>query len=211
MTPLIFSLLQKHYGKTEYYLRWKTPEELLVATILSAQCTDERVNIVTRGLFKKYKNPQAFAETNLPQLEQDIRSTGFFRNKAKAIKKSNELLVDKYHGKLPHAMGDLLTLPGVARKTANALQQNAFGIVEGIVVDTHVIRLSNRFGWSETKNAVIVEKDLMRIIARPHWGSVPGLMKAHGKAVCKAPQPNCDDCFLKKKCPSAFNFSKYRK
>jgi len=203
MTNLIWNRLKKLYPKPKHYLNWKTPEQLLVATILSAQCTDERVNKTTPDLFKKYPSPKAFANANIRELENLIKSCGFFRNKAKSIKESNKILVNKFHDQLPKNFKDLLTLPGVARKTANALQQNAFHIVEGIVVDTHVIRLANRFNWSSTINAEKIEKDLFTIIPKKDWNLVPGVLKSHGKSFCKAPIPVCAECPINKICPSS--------
>lgn len=202
----LLKLLRENYGKAETALNYNTPHEMLVATILSAQCTDERVNKVTKVLFKKYKTAQEFADASLEELEQDVRSTGFYRNKAKNIKAASKMIVDKFGGEVPKEMDALLSLPGVARKTANVVLHNAYGIVEGIVVDTHVGRLSRRLGLSKNIDAVKVEKDLMKVIPRKDWGNVSYWLIDHGRAVCKSQKPLCEMCFLKDVCPSAEMF-----
>lgn len=178
--------------------------ELLVATILSAQCTDVRVNMVTPELFRKYPTPQAFAALKPEQLEPDIRSTGFFRNKSKSVVGAAKKLVSEFGGQVPEDMEKLLSLPGVARKTANVVLGNAYGIVEGVVVDTHVGRLSRRFGWTTNEDPVKVEQDLMRILPREDWLDASHLMIYHGRAICVARKPLCARCGLVKLCPSAF-------
>lgn len=161
--------------------------ELLVATILSAQCTDKRVNKVTEQLFKDYPTPEAFVEAPIQEIEEAVRSTGFYRNKAKAIKKSSKKILDEFDGEVPQNMNDLLELHGVARKTANVVLGNAFGINAGMVVDTHIRRLSNRFGLTEhEKNTDKIEKDLMALFPREHWTNLAHLFIHHGRAVCKA-------------------------
>ncbi|PIN80900.1 endonuclease III [Candidatus Woesearchaeota archaeon CG10_big_fil_rev_8_21_14_0_10_34_8] len=196
-----YKKLKKEYGLVKYYLDFKTPFQLLVGTILSAQCTDERANLVLQELFKKYKEPKDFANMRIDKLEREIKSAGFYKNKAKAIKGSAKLLVEKYHGKVPDKMEELLKFPGVARKTANVILQNAFGKFFGIVVDTHVIRLSYRLGWTLEKDSKKIEKDLMELFPKKEWEHLPHVLKAHGRKVCKAPVPICTECILKKDCP----------
>jgi len=202
----IISLLRKHYADAETALHYKTPHQMLVATILSAQCTDERVNKVTPALFAKYKTVQDFADAPLPELEKMVRSTGFFRNKAKNIKASAWVIVEKFGGKIPKKMEEMLQLPGVARKTANVVLHNAHGIVEGVVVDTHVGRLSRRLGMSKEKNPEKVEKDLMVLLPKKDWANISYWLIDHGRAVCKSQKPNCSECFLNHVCPSAGKF-----
>ena len=203
----VIELLEREHSDAKIALRYTNPLELLVATILSAQCTDERVNIVTKTLFKKYTKAEDYANADLKELEQDIKSTGFYRNKAKNIKKTSQLLVDKYHSKVPETMEELLALPGVARKTANIVLTNAFGVVEGVAVDTHVRRLSQRLGLSGNDDPDKIEKDLMRIVPKDKWMRITDLLIFHGRRVCTAKRPNCAACVLNKFCPSAFSFS----
>jgi len=203
---VVVDMLRKEYGGSETALFFETPHQMLVATILSAQCTDERVNKVTPGLFKKYKSVEEFASAKQEELEQNIRSTGFFRNKARNIIGASRKILEDYGRKVPRTMEEMLTLPGVARKTANVVLHNAYRIVEGIVVDTHVGRLSRRLGWSKEKNAEKVEKDLMKIIPRDDWGNIAYWLIDHGRAVCKSQKPVCGECFLKEVCPSAGKF-----
>ena len=202
----IIELLEKEYSGAEIALDYKNPLELLVATILSAQCTDERVNIVTKQLFKKYKTAEDYANAELAQLEQDIRSTGFYRNKAKHLKNCCQLLVAKHHSQVPRTMAELLELPGVARKTANIVLTNAYGIVEGIAVDTHVRRLTQRLGLTENDDPAKIEADLMELVPRDKWVRITDLLIFHGRQVCAAKKPQCTLCVLKKICPSAFSF-----
>lgn len=203
----ITSELKRLYPDAKCSLDFSNPLELLVATQLSAQCTDERVNIVTRDLFKKYRSAEDYATVSQEELEQDIRSTGFYRNKAKNIRTASQLLIAYYHGEVPANMTDLLKLPGVARKTANVVLGNAFGIVEGFVVDTHIGRLARRFGWTENEDPVKVEHDLMRIVPRQDWLDLSHLLIFHGRAICQARKPLCQQCTLTKLCPSAFHFN----
>jgi endonuclease-3 len=203
----ILELLEKEYAGAKLALDYKNPLELLVATILSAQCTDERVNIVTKQLFKKYTKAEDYANADLAQLEQDIRSTGFYRNKAKHLKNCCQLLVEKYHLQVPKTMAELLELPGVARKTANIVLTNAYGIVEGIAVDTHVRRLAQRLGLTENDDPAKIEADLMRLVPRDKWVRIADLLVFHGRRVCAAKKPQCSACVLNKICPSAFTFS----
>ncbi len=203
----IINELRRLYPDAKCSLDFSDPLELLVATQLSAQCTDERVNLVTHDLFKKYRSAEDYATVNQEELEQDIRSTGFYRNKAKNIRAACQLLITNYNGEVPDTMTDLLKLPGVARKTANVVLGNAFGIVEGFVVDTHIGRLARRFGWTEHEDPVKVEQDLMRLVPRQDWLDLSHLLIFHGRAICQARKPLCPQCALTKLCPSAFHFN----
>ena len=200
----IIAELRHLYPHAACTLNYSNPLELLIATQLSAQCTDERVNIVTKTLFQKYRSVEDFASANLEELEQDIRSTGFYHNKAKNIRATCQRLIVVYGGEVPRTMKDLLTLPGVARKTANVVLGNGFDIVEGFVVDTHVGRLSRRLGWTRNDDPVKVEQDLMRITPRKDWLDLSHLLIFHGRAVCYARKPACEKCTLAHLCPSAF-------
>ena len=196
--------LWRLYPDAKCSLDFSNPLELLVATQLSAQCTDERVNLVTRDLFQKYRSAEVYATVSQEELEQDIRSTGFYRNKAKNIRAACQLLITNYDGEVPNTMADLLKLPGVARKTANVVLGNAFGIIEGFVVDTHIGRLARRFGWTKNEDPVKVEQDLMRLVPRQDWLDLSHLLIFHGRAICQARKPLCERCSLSKLCPSAF-------
>jgi endonuclease-3 len=198
--------LEKEFPKAKIALNYTNPLELLVATILSAQCTDERVNIVTKSLFKKYRKAEDYADADLAELEQNIKSTGFYRNKAKNIKETGEMLVQKFHSRVPKTMNEMLELPGVARKTANIVLQNAFGVVEGIAVDTHVRRVSARLGLTTNEDQDKIEQDLLRIVPRDKWMRITDLLVFLGRRVCTAKKPKCDICVLNKLCPSAFTF-----
>jgi len=204
----IIVYLSGEYKDPRTALNFKTPHELLVATILSAQSTDKRINIVTKDLFKKYKNVSDFANAKQEELERDIRSTGFFRNKAKSVIGSAKMIVEKFGSKVPHKMEELITLPGVARKTANVVLFNAFGKNEGIAVDTHVMRLSQRLGLSKNSNPAKIEADLMKITPRDDWGKISNLLILYGRNICSARNPKCKKCVLNKICPSAFSFDK---
>jgi len=196
--------LWRLYPDAKCSLDFSNPLELLVATQLSAQCTDERVNLVTHDLFQKYRSAEDYATVSQEELEQDIRSTGFYRNKAKNIRAACQLLLTNYNGEVPRTMADLLKLPGVARKTANVVLGNAFGIIEGFVVDTHIGRLARRFGWTNNEDPVKVEQDLMRLVPRQDWLDLSHLLIFHGRAICQARKPLCERCSLSKLCPSAF-------
>ena len=196
--------LWRLYPGAKCSLDFSNPLELLVATQLSAQCTDERVNLVTHDLFQKYHSAEDYATVSQEDLEKDIRSTGFYRNKAKNIRAACQLLITNYNGEVPRTMVDLLKLPGVARKTANVVLGNAFGIIEGFVVDTHIGRLARRFGWTNNEDPVKVEQDLMRLVPRQDWLDLSHLMIFHGRAICQARKPLCERCSLSKLCPSAF-------
>jgi len=200
----IIELLEKEYPRAKTALHYTSPLEILVATILSAQCTDKRVNIVTKSLFKKYRTAEDYANADLAELEQDIKSTGFYRNKAKNIKNAGQMLVEKFDSQVPNTMEEILELPGVARKTANIVLSNAYGVIEGIAVDTHVRRLSKRLGLTENTNPDKIEKDLMQVVPKSHWKRITDLLIFHGRNVCMARKPKCDSCVLNKLCPSAF-------
>lgn len=200
----IIELLEKEYPKAKTALHYSNPLEILVATILSAQCTDKRVNIVTPLLFKKYKTAKDYANADLAELEKDIMSTGFYRNKAKNIKNAGRMIVEQFDSQVPQTMKEILELPGVARKTANIVLTNAYGVIVGIAVDTHVRRLSKRLGLTENTNPDKIEKDLMQIVPKSHWKSITNLLISHGRAICDARKPKCGICCLNKICPSAF-------
>jgi endonuclease-3 len=202
----IIELLEKEHPDAKIALHHNNPLELLVATILSAQCTDERVNMVTKTLFKKYRTPQDYVAVDVKELENDIRSTGFFRNKTRNIKKSSKMLIEKFNSQVPRTMEEMLELPGVARKTANIVLSKAYGVIEGIAVDTHVRRLAQRLGLSENEDPNKIEKDLMEIVPKDKWMRITDLLIFHGRRVCKAKKPNCAGCVLNKICPSAFTF-----
>ena len=183
-------------------LRYKKPFELLVATILSAQCTDERINKLTPGLFKKYKGPVAFAGANVAELEKDIRSAGFYRNKSRNIIGASQKIMRDFGGRVPENMEALLTLPGVARKTANIVLSSSFRKAEGIAVDTHVKRLSGRLSLSKANSPEKIEKDLMKIIPKKDWIDFNYLLVNHGRKICQARKPLCRECPLNHLCPS---------
>jgi endonuclease-3 len=203
----IIATLKKEYADARCSLNYTSPLELLVATILSAQCTDERVNLVTADLFRKYRTWEDYASAPVAELERDIHSTGFFRNKAKAIQGACRMIGERYGGRVPDSMDELLELPGVARKTANVVLGNAFGIASGVVVDTHVARLSERLDLSAEKQPERIERDLAVLVPRSDWIIFPHLLIAHGRKVCKARTPLCGECALVKLCPSAFKLN----
>jgi len=184
------------------YLNHTSAFELLIATILSAQCTDERVNIVTSTLFRKYRGPRDFAEVAQEELENDVRSTGFFRNKAKSIRAASQRILDEFGGEVPQSMEDILSLAGVARKTANVVLGNAFGISSGVVVDTHVSRLSQRLGLTKETTPEKIELDLQALVPKKHWIMFPHWMIFHGRQICQARKPKCTECVLADLCPS---------
>jgi endonuclease III len=202
----VIELLEKLYPTAKTALNYTTPLEMLIATMLSAQTTDVQVNKVTQTLFKKYHTPEDYIKVDLKELEQDIHSTGFYHNKAKNIKRCCQLLVEKFHSQVPKTMEELLELPGVARKTANIVLFNSFGVTAGIAVDTHVGRLSQRLGLAATDNPVKIEQELMAITPKDKWMPFTDLLIFHGRQVCAAKKPKCDVCVLKKICPSAFTF-----
>jgi endonuclease-3 len=202
----VIELLEKEHSDAKIALRYSNPLELLIATILSAQATDQQINIVTEALFKKYKKAEDYADADLKELEQDIRLSGFYRNKARNIKKCCQMLVEKYNSQVPRTMEELLELPGVARKTANIVLSNAYGVVEGIAVDTHVRRLAQRLGLTESDDPAKIEVDLTHIVPKPKWTRITDLLIFHGRRVCTAKKPNCAGCVLNKICPCAFAF-----
>ncbi|MGB9853761.1 MAG: endonuclease III [Candidatus Bathyarchaeales archaeon] len=202
----IIGLLEKAHPDAKIALKYTNPLELLVAIILSAQCTDERVNAVTKSLFQKYKKSEDYAKADLKELEQDIRPTGFYRNKAKNIKRCCQILVERFNSQVPKTMEEMLELPGVARKTANIVLSNAYGVIEGIAVDTHVRRVSRRLGLTLNEDPNKIEKDLMEIVPKIHWMRITDLLIFHGRRVCKAKHPACGTCVLNEICPSAFTF-----
>jgi len=203
----IIKLLEKEFPDAKIALHYTNPLELLIATILSAQCTDERVNIVTKTLFEKYRKAKDYADAGLKELEQDIKSTGFYHNKARNIKKCCKMLVEKFDSHVPRTMAEMLELPGVARKTANIVLQNAYGVVEGIAIDTHVRRVSARLGLTENEDPGKIEQDLMRIVPKDKWMRIADLLIFLGRRVCVARKPKCEACVLNRICPSAFTFS----
>lgn len=198
----VLPILKKMYPNAKCSLNYQTPLQLIVATILSAQCTDDRVNIVTKTLFKKYKTAEELASAPSAELERDIQSTGFYRNKAKSLKAMAQSLIDQHHGQVPKTMEQLVQLAGVGRKTANVVLGNAFGIDEGIVVDTHVARLSQRLGLTRHEDAVKIEQDLMPLVPKKDWTLWPHLLISHGRAVCQARKPRCGGCPLLVNCPA---------
>ncbi len=195
------SELKKHYPDAHCALVFKTPFQLLIATVLSAQCTDERVNIVTNPLFKSYPTPEAMNQLEIPQLEKLIHSTGFYKNKAKNIKQTCQILIAEHAGRVPQTMEQLYALPGVGRKTANVVLGNAYNISSGVVVDTHVMRLSNRMGWVKGFDAVKIEAALNKICPKQDWIMLSHYLISHGRAICKARSPDCHNCFLQSSCP----------
>ncbi len=199
-------LLEKLYPDAKTALNWTNPLELLVATMLSAQTTDSTVNIVTEKLFKKYHKPEDYANVEIKELEQDIRSTGFYHNKARNLKKCCQLLVEKFDSKVPKTMDELLELPGVARKTANIVLYNSYGVIAGIAVDTHVNRLSQRLGLTQNDDSNKIEQDLMPITPKEKWMKLTDLLIFHGRQICFARKPKCEICVLNKICPCAFAF-----
>jgi len=197
----VIDLLKKNYPNAKYYLNFSNPLELMVAAILSAQIRDEIVNATTPKLFSKYKTAKDYSNAELREFTKEISAVTFAGMKAKNIINTCKILVEKYNGKVTETMDDLTTLPGIGRKTANTILINAFGKVEGIPVDTHVIRLSFRLGWTKSKKPEEIEQDLMKIIPREDWKKIAYLLKAHGRATCQAPVPYCSKCFLDKLCP----------
>ena len=199
----ILARLQERYPEATCSLNYITTLQLLVATILSAQCTDERVNQVTPALFQRYADAQAFAEADLLELQTLVKSTGFYRNKAKNIQAACRKIVQEFGGEVPQTMAELLTLPGVARKTANVVLAHGYGINAGVTVDTHVKRLSQRLGLTKHQDPAKIEQDLMKLLPQPDWENWSIRLIYHGRAVCMARRPNCQACLLADLCPSA--------
>lgn len=206
---LILGRLKKRYPNAKIVLRYSSPLELLVAVILSAQCTDKKVNEVTEKLFQKYRTLDDYVNANLTEFEKIIRPTGFYRAKAKNILASAKIIKNRFGGKIPNTMKEILTLRGVARKTANVVLGNAYGVTKGIAVDTHVRRLSQRLGFSKYDNPEKIEKDLMELIPKKDWFKTTYLLIDHGRAICTAKNPRCDLCPLSDVCPSAFKFPRF--
>ena len=200
LAKLVNKFLKKEYPDVECSLNFSNPLELLVATILSAQCTDERVNKVTPLLFKKYKTAKDYSKANLEKFMEEIHSTGFYKNKSKNIIGAARIIVEKFEGKVPDSMEKIITLPGVARKTGNVVLGNAFGIASGIVVDTHIKRLSYRIGLTKNTNPEKVEKDLIELIPKKDWIDFAHRLVKHGRQVCIARKPDCDNCGMKSFC-----------
>ena len=203
-TREIIRKLKRAYPGAKCSLNHSNAFELLIATILSAQCTDDRVNIVTADLFRKYRKPEDYLKVSPRELEKDIQSTGFFRNKTKSIQGTAKMLTETYGGEVPKTMDELLELPGVARKTANVVLGNAFDIKAGVVVDTHVTRLSHRLNMTQEKTAEKIEQDLIPIVPKKDWVIFPHLIIYHGRKTCKARNPQCAECVVEKHCPSSF-------
>lgn len=201
LAPLVMRGLRKTFPQATCELNFKTPLELLAATVLSAQCTDKRVNLVTEKLFKKYREAGDYARANPSTLESEIRSTGFFRMKAKSLLGAGKMLIERFGGKVPKTMEELIQLPGVARKTANVVLGTAFGVAAGIVVDTHVKRLAYRMGLSDERDPEKIEQDLMKLVPKKDWIWFGHAMTWHGRRVCSARAPNCPGCVLNTVCP----------
>jgi len=202
-TEKIIKLLKRAHPDAKCALNHSNAFELLIATILSAQCTDERVNKVTADLFRKYRKPEAYLKVPATELQEDIRTTGFFRNKTKSIQGACKMLVEEFAGEVPQSMEELLKLPGVARKTANVVLGVAYGKSEGVVVDTHVSRLSHRLKLTRHRDAGKIEKDLMEIVPRRNWIEFAHLLIFHGRRICKARRPLCEECVVEELCPSS--------
>jgi endonuclease III len=195
--------LKQLYPKAKCSLDFSNAFELLIATMLSAQSTDARVNIVTKSLFRKYPNPQSFAAASQVEMERDVKQTGFFRNKAKAVIAASKAIIERHNGEVPRTMDELTSLPGVGRKTANVVLSNAFKFAVGIVVDTHVTRVSARLGLTASDDAVKIEQDLMKLIPPKEWTNFSHRLIAHGRTICIARKPKCAQCALNELCPSA--------
>jgi len=206
----VISRLKSEYPDARTELDWNSPLELLVATILSAQTTDVSVNGVTKALFEKYRTAADYAGADPAELEEDIRPSGFYRNKARSLRGMARALVEEHAGEVPRTMRELVALPGVGRKTANVVLGNAFGVDEGIVVDTHVRRVSNRLGLTENQDPEKIERDLIRMVPQEDWTVFSHLLIFHGRRICKARKPDCPTCVLNDLCPSAFYYKASR-
>jgi endonuclease III len=198
--PLLARLRQAH-PEARYELNWSTPFELLVATILAAQCTDERVNRVTATLFQKYPGPRAFAEANTAELEEDLKPTGFYKQKAKSVQTMSRELLSRFNGEVPRTIDQLVTLPGVARKTANVVLNTAFNLPSGVIVDTHVARVSQRMGLTRHEKPEEIERELMRLVPQEQWTFFGPATVLHGRYTCTARKPRCDACPVSDLCP----------
>ncbi len=199
--PTLIERLNKAHPDARYELNYESPFQLLIATILAAQATDERINRVTPDLFAKYPDAAAFARADRAELEQDLKPTGFYRNKAKAVQECCRELVERFGGEVPPRMDDLVTLPGVARKTANVVLTNAFRIPSGVIVDTHVARVSQRLGLSAEKKPEKIEQDLMRLVPKDRWVQFGPALVLHGRYVCTSAKPRCGECLFNDLCP----------
>ena len=199
---LFLEKLEKHYPEFRGGLsNYTSPYQLLVATILSAQSTDKQVNSITKDLFSSYPDPEAFANASLQDIERAISKVGLYKNKAKFIHEMSQELIERFNSEIPTTLAELTTLPGIGRKTANVLLNDWFKTNEGIAIDTHVRRISFRFGWTSNRNPDKIEKDLMKIVPQEKWGRITHLLISHGRSICKAQKPKCDSCFLESHCP----------
>ncbi|NOK21240.1 endonuclease III [Corallococcus carmarthensis] len=201
LVPVVLERLREKYPDAKYELNWNTPFELLVATILAAQCTDERVNRVTAELWKKYDGPQALADADTAELEEDLKPTGFFKQKTKTVQAMSRALLDAHRGEVPPRMEDLVELPGVARKTANVVLNTAFQQASGIIVDTHVARVSQRLGLTKQEKPEAIETDLMKLVPKDDWTFFGPAVVLHGRYTCVAKKPKCAECLLNDVCP----------
>lgn len=201
MIPVVLERLREKYPDARYELNWSTPFELLVATILAAQCTDERVNRVTAVVFPKYQGPRAFAEADTATLEEELKPTGFFKQKTKTVQAMSRALLEKFGGEVPRDIDQLVELPGVARKTANVVLNTAFNIASGIIVDTHVGRVSQRLGLTKQEKGEAIEEDLMRLVPKEDWTFFGPAVVLHGRYTCVARKPKCPECMLNDVCP----------
>ncbi|RKG80908.1 endonuclease III [Corallococcus exercitus] len=201
LVPVVLERLREKYPDAKYELNWNTPYQLLVATILAAQCTDERVNRVTAELWKKYDGPQALADADTAQLEEDLKPTGFFKQKTKTVQAMSRALLDAHQGEVPPRMEDLVELPGVARKTANVVLNTAFQQASGVIVDTHVARVSQRLGLTKQEKPEAIETDLMKLVPKDDWTFFGPAVVLHGRYTCVAKKPRCSECLLNDVCP----------
>ena len=201
LIPVVLDRLRQKYPDAKYELNWNTPFELLVATILAAQCTDERVNRVTAELWKKYDGPQALADADTAELEEDLKPTGFYKQKTKTVQAMSRALLDAFKGEVPPRMEDLVTLPGVARKTANVVLNTAFQQASGVIVDTHVARVSQRLGLTKQEKPEAIEADLMKLVPKDAWTFFGPAVVLHGRYTCVAKKPKCAECLLNDVCP----------
>ena len=202
----VIEILEATYRDPHIALKSANPFQLLVSVILSAQCTDVRVNQVTPVLFERFPDVRSMSEAPIEELEELIRTTGFFRNKAKNIKAASRIIVERFKGKLPRTMEEMVTIPGVGRKTANIVLYNAYGVIAGIAVDTHVKRLAKRLGMTLEDNPIKIERDLMAIVPKKDWGEITYVLINHGRQICKARKPNCPECPVRDVCPSVKQF-----
>ncbi|NOK11876.1 endonuclease III [Corallococcus exercitus] len=201
LVPVVLERLREKYPDAKYELNWNTPYQLLVATILAAQCTDERVNRVTAELWKKYDGPQALADADTAELEEDLKPTGFFKQKTKTVQAMSRALLDAHQGEVPPRMEDLVELPGVARKTANVVLNTAFQQASGVIVDTHVARVSQRLGLTKQEKPEAIETDLMKLVPKDDWTFFGPAVVLHGRYTCVAKKPRCAECLLNDVCP----------